>query len=199
MTGTIAMVGTRKGLWIGTSPTTPGPAWSWTGPHFQMEEVYSVPIDRRGDRPRLFAGCSSSWFGPQVRRSDDLGETAEETPNGRSASPEDARQVLRRVRLRRRPRVWQLQPGVEDGVVWAGTEPGAIFRSTDRGELTSSADCGTTRTGRNGTRGSVVRPSTRSFPPRGRQLRARRHLDRGCLPHHGRGRVVGAGQPGREG
>jgi photosystem II stability/assembly factor-like uncharacterized protein len=30
--------------------------------------------------------------------------------------------------------VWQLQPGVDDDVVWAGTEPGAVFRSEDRGE-----------------------------------------------------------------
>ena len=125
MTGTMAMVGTRKGLWIGTSDAE-RTAWSWSGPHFPMEEVYSVLIDRRGDRPRLFAGCSSSWFGPQVRRSDDLGETWQETPNGAIRFPEDTGETLARV--------WQLQPGVEDGVVWAGTEPGAIFRSTDRGE-----------------------------------------------------------------
>ncbi|PUA80870.1 WD40/YVTN/BNR-like repeat-containing protein [Nocardioides currus] len=131
MTGTIAMVGTRKGLWIGTSDEARA-SWSWTGPHFQMEEVYSVLIDRRGDRPRLFAGCSSSWFGPQVRRSDDLGETWEETPNGAIRFPEDAR--LPDGEAATLSRVWQLQPGTEDGVVWAGTEPGAIFRSTDGGE-----------------------------------------------------------------
>lgn len=125
MTGTMTLVGTRKGLWIGTSDDE-RMSWSWSGPHFPMEEVYSVLIDRRGDRPRLFAGCSSSWFGPQVRRSDDLGETWQETPNGAIRFPEDTGETLARV--------WQLQPGVEDDVVWAGTEPGAIFRSTDRGE-----------------------------------------------------------------
>jgi hypothetical protein len=125
MTGTIALAGTRKGLWIGTSDEA-RTAWSWSGPHFPMEEVYSVLIDRRGSTPRLFAGCSSSWFGPQVRRSDDLGKTWEETPNGAIRFPDDTGATLARV--------WQLQPGVEDGVVWAGTEPGAVFKSTDNGE-----------------------------------------------------------------
>ena len=122
---TLLMVGTRKGLWIGRSDDDRR-AWSWTGPHFQMEEVYAVLVDKRGERPRRFAGTASSWLGPQVWRSDDLGETWQETPNGAIRFPEDTGATLRSV--------WQLQPGVEDGVVWAGTEPGAIFRSTDHGE-----------------------------------------------------------------
>ncbi len=120
----LLLVGTRKGLWIGRSDDARA-QWSWQGPLFEMEEVYSVMIDRRGERPRLLAGCSSSWFGPQVRRSDDLGATWEETP-GAVRFPEDTQASLERV--------WQLQPGAEPGVVWAGTEPGAIFRSTDSGE-----------------------------------------------------------------
>ena len=124
---TLLMVGTRKGLWLGTSPDRR--TWSWTGPHFPMEEVYSVLCDTRGGTPRLLAGCGSSWFGPQVRRSDDLGETWEETANGAIRFPEDTGVSLARP--------WQLVPGSaagDDGVVWAGTEPGAVFRSTDRGE-----------------------------------------------------------------
>jgi photosystem II stability/assembly factor-like uncharacterized protein len=122
---TLLMVGTRKGLWLGTSDEARSD-WEWSGPHFPMEEVYSVLLDQRGERPRLLAGCSSSWFGPQVRRSDDLGATWEETPNGAVRFPEDTGAALARV--------WQLVPGVEEDVVWAGTEPGAIFRSEDRGE-----------------------------------------------------------------
>ena len=122
---TILMVGTRKGLWLGTSDDA-RQDWEFTGPHFPMEEVYSVLLDRRGDKPRLLAGCSSSWFGPQVRRSDDLGMSWKETPNGAIRFPDDTGESLARV--------WQLVPGVEDDEVWAGTEPGAIFRSSDRGE-----------------------------------------------------------------
>ena len=40
MSDTLVMVGTRKGLWIGRSDETRRD-WSWTGPHFAMEEVYS--------------------------------------------------------------------------------------------------------------------------------------------------------------
>lgn len=125
MCRTLLMVGTRKGLWLATSDETRR-SWEWTGPHFPMEEVYSVMIDRRGPHPRLLVGSSSSWLGPQVWRSDDLGATWDETPNGAIRFPEDTGTTLARV--------WQLQPGVEEDVVWAGTEPGALFCSRDRGE-----------------------------------------------------------------
>ena len=69
---TLLMVGTRKGLFMATSDRRRD-TWSWTGPHFPMEDVYSVLCDTRGEAPRLLAGCGSSWFGPQVRRSDDVG------------------------------------------------------------------------------------------------------------------------------
>ncbi|MGN0063309.1 MAG: WD40/YVTN/BNR-like repeat-containing protein [Nocardioides sp.] len=121
---TVLLVGTRKGLWIGTSEDREG--WSFSGPHFEMEEVYSVMVDRRGDGVRLLAGCSSSWFGPQVRRSDDLGVTWQETPGGAIRFPEDTGTALERV--------WQLVPGNGEREVWAGTEPGAVFRSEDAGE-----------------------------------------------------------------
>ncbi|MBD8868957.1 beta propeller repeat protein [Nocardioides donggukensis] len=125
MSRTVMMVGTRKGLWVGVSDAD-RETWEWTGPHFSMEEVYSCMIDTRGDRPRLLAGASSTWVGPQVRRSDDLAATWQETPNGAVRFPEDTDAAVERV--------WQLAPGTTPEVVYAGTEPGAIFRSEDRGE-----------------------------------------------------------------
>lgn len=122
---TVALIGTRKGMWIGTSDESRAD-WQFTGPHFDMEEVYSCMVDTRGERPRLLAGSSSSWLGPQVRRSDDLGATWQETPGGAIRFPEGAGATV--------DRVWQLTPGVGPDVVWAGTEPGAVWRSTDRGE-----------------------------------------------------------------
>jgi hypothetical protein len=122
---TLLMVGTRKGLWIGTSDEG-RLEWEFTGPHFDMEEVYSCLIDTRGDVPRLLAGASSSWLGPQVWRSDDLGASWQETPNGAIRFPEGSDATVERV--------WQLVPGVEPEVVYAGTEPGAVWKSTDRGE-----------------------------------------------------------------
>ena len=68
-----------------------------------MEEVYSCLVDTRRERPRLLAGALSSWLGPQVWRSDDLGETWQETPNGAIRFPEDTDAAVERV--------WQLAPG----------------------------------------------------------------------------------------
>ena len=120
-----------------------------------MEEVYSCLIDTRGDTPRLLAGASSSWLGPQVWRSDDLGATWQETPNGAVRFPEDTDATVERV--------WQLVPGAEADVVYAGTEPGAVCRSDDRRRdlRRSSGRCGTTRTGPSGAPASAARPSTR--------------------------------------
>lgn len=122
---TLLMVGTRKGLWIGLSDGERRD-WQFSGPHFDMEEVYSCLVDTRGERPRLLAGASSSWLGPQVWRSDDLGESWQETPGGAVRFPADADARVERI--------WQLTPGVEPDVVYAGSEPGAVWRSTDRGE-----------------------------------------------------------------
>ncbi len=125
MTGTVLMVGTRKGLWIGESDEH-RESWKWGPPQFDMQEVYSCLVDTRGGRTRLFAGAASSWLGPQVAYSDDLGETWAHGPDGGIRFPSDTDASVERI--------WQLQPGIEDDVVWAGTEPGAVWRSDDRGE-----------------------------------------------------------------
>lgn len=121
MDRTVLMIGTRKGLWLATSDEA-REDWELQGPYVDMEEVYSCLVDTRHDPPRLYAGASSSWLGPRVRRSDDLGQTWVEGelrfPEGAGASVE---------------RVWQLTAGREPDTVWAGTEPGAVWRSGDGG------------------------------------------------------------------
>ncbi len=126
---TVLLVGTRKGLWIGTSDDE-RTEWDFTGPHHDMEEVYSCLVDPRvtgpDGTPRIFSGASSMWLGPRVRWSDDLGATWHETPEGGVRFPDGADASVERV--------WQLVAGSEPGVVWAGTEPGAVWRSRDGGE-----------------------------------------------------------------
>lgn len=123
---TVLLVGTRKGLWIGRSDQTRH-RWSWTGPHFDMTEVYSAMVDKRGGRPRLLVGTSSPWTGPVLAISDDLGETWTESKG--VFFPEDVDASVERI--------WQLVPGLGADTVYAGTEPGAIFRSDDGGETFS--------------------------------------------------------------
>jgi hypothetical protein len=119
---TVLLVGTRKGLWIGRSADRVD--WSWTGPHFDMTEVYAVMVDKRGGATRLFAAPSSSWTGPQLWFSDDLGRSWQETKGVRY--PDDVDASVERI--------WQLAGGPDPDTVWAGTEPGAVFRSTDGGQ-----------------------------------------------------------------
>jgi hypothetical protein len=124
------MIGTRKGLWLAESDDA-REAWKVSEPEFLMNEIFAVAIDARDGRTRLLAGAMSSHFGPQVFRSDDLGASWHETPNGAIRFPEDTGSSL--------VQVWQLTPGASDepDVVYAGTQPSALFRSDDRGETFS--------------------------------------------------------------
>ena len=157
MADTLVMVGTRKGLWIGRSDEARRD-WSWTGPHFAMEEVYSCLVDTRGDRPRLLAGASSSWLGPaglalRRPRRDLAGDAQRRRPlprgHRRGRRPRLAadarRRGRRRVRRHRARRDLQVRP-------------------TAARPSSSSAGCGTTRSARSGTPASAARPSTRSCP-----------------------------------
>lgn len=125
-TGTLLAIGTRKGLWLATSPDRK--TWTLTGPYFLMNEIPSIAIDTRGGQMRLLAGIRSEHWGPTVVRSDDLGATWSEPENGAIRfDPQDETAL---------ERVWQLRPDSEErpGVVWAGCEPISVWKSTDGGE-----------------------------------------------------------------
>src|SRR3954447_14936271 len=108
-------VGTAKGLFLGRSEDRR--SWSWSGPHFVMQGVYSVAIDRRGGLPRILVGADSSHWGPSVFHSDDLGASWQEPKEPAVRFPESTGASLERV--------WQLQPAGagQPTVVYAGTEP----------------------------------------------------------------------------
>ncbi|MDQ1483031.1 MAG: hypothetical protein QOF35_1107 [Actinomycetota bacterium] len=128
MTQTLVAVGTRKGLWLARSDDRT--TWTIDGPHCLMREVPSIGIDTRGSRPRILVGFRSEHWGPTIVRSDDLGQTWDETPDGAIRFPQDTGAAVARV--------WQITPDVhEDNVVWASTEPQALWRSDDRGETFS--------------------------------------------------------------
>jgi hypothetical protein len=126
MSETVLLIGTKKGLWIGRSDAQRR-TWELDGPQFEMQGVYSVGIDDRGEWPRLFVGGTSEHWGPAVFHSDDLGRTWAEPPEGSIGFPEGTDASLERV--------WQIQPGPVDepDVVYAGAQPSSLWKSTDRG------------------------------------------------------------------
>jgi len=128
MTQSLLAIGTRKGLWLARSDDRS--VWTLDGPHFLMREVPSIGIDTRVGPPRLLVGVRSEHWGPTVMRSDDLGKSWEETPDGSIHFPPDTGAAVERI--------WQITPDVhDDDVVWASTEPQALWRSDDRGETFS--------------------------------------------------------------
>mgnify|MGYP001222642826 CR=1 FL=1 len=131
--GVLLAVGTRKGLFLGREAARGrGGGWEFTGPHFPMQAVYGIGIDkRRKGAPRLLVGADSSHWGPSVVISDDLGASWREPSRPAVKFPERTGTSLERV--------WQLQPAGPSapGVVYAGTQPGALFRSDDGGETFS--------------------------------------------------------------
>ncbi|MEN3585865.1 MULTISPECIES: WD40/YVTN/BNR-like repeat-containing protein [unclassified Streptomyces] len=121
----VLAVGTRKGLFLARRRNG---SWEFDEePRFPAQAVYSVALDTRGERPRMWAGGDSAHWGPSVFHSDDLGRTWKEPDRPPVRFPEDTGASLERV--------WQLHPSATDpDVVYAGTEPAALYRSEDRGE-----------------------------------------------------------------
>ena len=122
-------------------------------------------VDTRGDQPRLLVGASSSWLGPQVWRSDDLGETLAGDAQRRRPLPRRHRRDGRAglAAGARAPRTASSTPAPSRAR--SSAPPTAARRSR------SSGRCGTTRTGRSGAPASAARPSTpccRTPPTRAR-------------------------------
>jgi hypothetical protein len=135
------IIGTRKGLFVARGSGAQGSGaqgsgasggWAISGPMFLMQEIAAVgvltaPAPASPEAaPRLLAGVRSEHWGPTVARSDDLGQTWEETDQGSVRFPGDTGAALTRV--------WQLQEDpARPGVVWAGCEPTSLWRSGDGG------------------------------------------------------------------
>ena len=129
---TVLMVGTRKGLWIGTSDDgaggvglhRPAPRHGGGlllhGRHPRRPRRGCCRVPRRAGSARRCAGPTTSAR-PGRRR-----------PTARSGSP--------RTRTRPSSGSGSSTPGAEAGVVCAGTEPGAVWRSDDGGETSRSSE-----------------------------------------------------------
>jgi photosystem II stability/assembly factor-like uncharacterized protein/molybdopterin converting factor small subunit len=114
------LVGTRKGLFVLRGPR--GGPMDVASRRFGGQTVeYAVRHPRSG---RYFASVTHGQYGPHLFLTDDPSAKEWEQVDGpRFPEGEDAAVE----------RIWVVQPGEEDGVLWAGVAPAALFRSEDGG------------------------------------------------------------------
>jgi photosystem II stability/assembly factor-like uncharacterized protein len=129
------LVGTRKGAFILTSDGK-RERWTVAGPHFAGWEIYHLkgsPVNP----DRLYASQSSSWFGQQIRRSDDGGKTWQPVDNKfvYDGMPGTHQWYDGTAHPWEFKRVWHLEPSLTKAeAVYAGVEDAAMFHSTDGGQ-----------------------------------------------------------------
>src|SRR5579871_5092802 len=117
-TRTLVLVGTNKGGFILESDRRRA-IWSLRGPFCAGWPVHHLTFDPATES--LYAGGGSTWFGPAVWRSADLGETWTHSSEGLTYGDDGPRIS----------KVWNLTPA--HGAVYAGVDVAGLFRSTDRG------------------------------------------------------------------
>jgi len=129
------LVGTRKGAFVLTADGK-RKNWKIAGPHFAGWEMYHMkgsPVDPN----RLYASQCSGWFGQQIQRSDDGGETWKPVGNkflydGETGTHQWYDGTPHPWEFKR---VWHLEPSLTDpNTVLAGVEDAGLFKSTDGGE-----------------------------------------------------------------
>jgi photosystem II stability/assembly factor-like uncharacterized protein len=129
------LVGTRKGAFVLTSDGKRA-QWDICGPLFAGWEIYHLKGSPAAPH-RLYASQSSGWFGQQIQRSNDGGQTWE--PVGNTFVYDGVPGTHQWYDGTPHPwefaRVWHLEPSLTDpDTVYAGVEDAALFRSTDAGQ-----------------------------------------------------------------
>jgi photosystem II stability/assembly factor-like uncharacterized protein len=129
------LVGTRKGAFVLTSDGK-RERWDISGPLFAGWEIYHLK-GSPANPDRLYASQSSGWFGQQIQRSHDGGQTWE--PVGNTFVYDGVPGTHQWYDGTPRPwefkRVWHLEPSLTDpDTVYAGVEDAALFRSLDGGQ-----------------------------------------------------------------
>jgi hypothetical protein len=129
------LVGTRKGAFVLTSDAKRA-RWDVSGPYFGGWEIYHLK-GSPADPHRLYASQSSGWFGQQIQRSNDGGQTWE--PVGNQFVYDGVPGTHQWYDGTPHPwefkRVWHLEPSLTDpDTVYAGVEDAALFHSTDGGQ-----------------------------------------------------------------
>jgi photosystem II stability/assembly factor-like uncharacterized protein len=121
---TLLLVGTGKGAFV--LQRSGGGEWKMDGPHFPGRSVYSMMLDTRASRNRVWAAAQSMHWGAELVRSDDMGKTWDSPEVMRVKFPDETGAALENI--------WQIAPGVDDETLFCGVAPAALFKSTDGGE-----------------------------------------------------------------
>jgi photosystem II stability/assembly factor-like uncharacterized protein len=119
------LVGTKKGLFVLRGTPGQGRAFDVAARAFPGDVVEFAMRDPRTGR--YFAAHTSGFYGPRLMFADD--PTREWTQARGPAFPEDGDTSLERI--------WMIQPGEVEGLLYAGVAPAALFVSTDDGETWS--------------------------------------------------------------
>jgi hypothetical protein len=114
------LVGTKKGLFV-LRGRRGGPL-AVVGREFPGQVVEFATYDRRSGR--YFASVTHGQFGPRIFHAAEA--TGEWEQAEGPAFPEGEEAAVERI--------WVIQPGEGDGVVWAGVAPAALFKSEDGGK-----------------------------------------------------------------
>ncbi len=109
--------------------------WKVNGPHFPGHEIFHMKGAPQ-DPNRLYASQSTEWFGQQIQRSDDGGETWQPVSNDFQFAGEPGTHLWYDGTPKpfEFTRVWHLEPSQTDPeTVYAGAQDASLFRSTDGG------------------------------------------------------------------
>ncbi len=110
--------GTKKGLFV--LEGEPGSRFEVTARAFAGEPVEYAMRDARSGR--VFAAVTSPFYGPKLFWFDDGGDWEQAAGLELPAGGDDALE-----------RIWVVEPGEEEGTVYAGADPGVLFESRDGG------------------------------------------------------------------
>ena len=119
---TLLLAGTKKGLFLFTSPDRH--KWKLHGPFLSGKEVNHAVCDPRNGR--IYATANDAWFGSEIVSSSNFGKTWQHAKKNPGFAENSGLKL---------ERIWHLEPSPHsEKTLFAGIAPAALFRSDDSGK-----------------------------------------------------------------